>query len=1005
MGQRPPEAARGGRTRRLSRRYVPAAARDIVHNGAYHCHMPALYEFHISRAARARYQFDEMLLGNNGRLIVSVGSRPAAAGWEAAQRIAQRVFEVSRKALPASDIFAAAMIEEILHLLIRRYEMQNPGTIEKAVGALQKRLGARLGATLTKFTEEFPPAEVYRGNKTPEQYLAEEAQVPRRQVALEEMTLVRIANLNPALQPYKEFFDDAVLEGTAYREAISLLQDVLGGQPPIAAPNGAAETLFDTLLSPSRAAPQSLGGQLQFLLDRWGEMLGADIRMLILRAMDFVREEAVHHATPGSGHAAPEAPSYEGEPEYERFSIDQAWMPHVVMLAKNTYVWLEQLSRKYGRWIRTLGDIPDEELDLLRSRGFNALWLIGLWERSLASKRIKERTGRGDAVASAYSIHAYEIAADLGGWQALKNLSARAMERGLRLSADMVPNHMAIDSGWVFQHPERFLAADKPPFPIYSFHSEPVAEDGRVGIRIEDHYYDRSDAAVVFERSDRETGDRRYIYHGNDGTAFPWNDTAQLDFTRADVREAVIQTILHVARSFPIIRFDAAMTLARKQFQRLWFPEPGRAGAIPSRAAEGMTAAAFRERMPVEFWREVVDRVSAEVPDTLLLAEAFWLLEGYFVRTLGMHRVYNSAFMHMLRDEDNAKFREMIRNTLEFEPEILKRYVNFLSNPDEKTAVEQFGTGDKYFGACTILATLPGLPMFGHGQVEGLREKYGMDFRVPKWDEPPDEAFIRGHEWKIFPLLQRRGLLGGMEEFQLFDFYGANGKVNEDVIAYTNRDGESRSLVMVNNRYSASKGWLRTSCAKKHKDGSGTRQVSLGEALALPREGYAVFRDQATHLEYVRSCEELWENGLYAELGGYQHHVFLDWRFVRGGAWHAVHAALNGGGVASVQSMLEEAGGAEVVRVHIEGEPAKKPRKRVARKVATVKKAARKKTGAKKAPAKKRAAKMATKKAAKIAPSKKTPIRKMPVAKRSSSARKGAIKKALKSSKAPKKEK
>ena len=49
--------------------------------------------------------------------------------------------------------------------------------------------------------------------------------------------------------------------------------------------------------------------------------------------------------------------------------------------------------------------------------------------------------------------------------------------------------------------------------------------------------------------------------------------------------------------------------------------------------------------MPHEFWREVVDRVATEVPGTLLLAEAFWLMEGYFVRTLGMHRVYNSAFM------------------------------------------------------------------------------------------------------------------------------------------------------------------------------------------------------------------------------------------------------------------------------------------------------------------------------------------------------------------------
>jgi hypothetical protein len=47
------------------------------------------------------------------------------------------------------------------------------------------------------------------------------------------------------------------------------------------------------------------------------------------------------------------------------------------------------------------------------------------------------------------------------------------------------------------------------------------------------------------------------------------------------VREAVIQTILHVARMFPIIRFDAAMTLAKRHYQRLWFPEPGSGGASP----------------------------------------------------------------------------------------------------------------------------------------------------------------------------------------------------------------------------------------------------------------------------------------------------------------------------------------------------------------------------------------------------------------------------------------
>src|SRR5512135_2392263 len=214
------------------------------------------------------------------------------------------------------------------------------------------------------------------------------------------------------------------------------------------------------------------------------------------------------------------------------------------------------------------------------------------------------------------------------------------------------------------------------------------------------------------------------------------------------------------------------------------------------------------------------------------------MMEGYFDRTLGMHRVYNSAFMHMLRDEDNAKYRMAIKNTLEFDPQILKRYVNFMSNPDEKTSIEQFGNGDKYFGVATVLSTLPGLPMFGHGQIEGFREKYGMEYRKPKWDEAPDEALVRGHEWKIFPLLHRRSLFAGVEQFHLFDFFDGGGTVNEDVLAYSNREGEGRSLVICHNRFASTRGWIRISAAALDKGAGKLVQRSLGEALALPRAGF-----------------------------------------------------------------------------------------------------------------------------------------------------------------------
>ena len=603
------------------------------------------------------------------------------------------------------------------------------------------------------------------------------------------------------------------------------------------------------------------------------------------------------------------------EEEPEHFSLDLDWMPRLVLMAKNVYVWLHQLSRKYWRSIYRLDQIPDEELDLLANWGVTGLWLIGVWERSLASKRIKELLGDPDAVASAYSLFDYQIASDLGGEEAFQNLKDRAWRRGIRMASDMVPNHVGIDSRWVIEHPEWFISLEHSPFPAYRFNGPDLSWHGEVGIYLEDHYFDRSDAAVVFKRVDRRSGNERFIYHGNDGTRMPWNDTAQLNFLRGEVREAVIQTILHVARKFPVIRFDAAMTLTKRHYQRLWFPEPGTGGAIPSRAEHGISREEFNRLMPEEFWRQVVDRVAQDAPDTLLLAEAFWLLEGYFVRTLGMHRVYNSAFMNMLKDEENAKYRSVMKNTLEFNPEVLKRFVNFMSNPDEETAVTQFGKGDKYFGVCTMLVTMPGLPMFAHGQIEGFNEKYGMEYRSAKWDEQPDQELIQRHGREIIPLMKRRHLFSDVRNFLLYDFFTPEGFVNENVFAYSNRSGGERALVIYHNKYDSVRGWVRSSVAYSVKMGEGDErtliQKDLGEGLGLHDDQayFCIFRDNATGLEYIRNSKELCGKGLYVELGAYKYHVFIDFREILDNQWHhyaQIAHALNGRGVSSIEDTLKE---------------------------------------------------------------------------------------------------
>ena len=832
-------------------------------------------------------------------------------------------------AVHAAELNLYATLQKTLRYLID--EVAHAPQSSLLVNALKSGgidpFGDKFCTTAERFVELFSPAQVLRGEIKSARWLADTMKSPlRTHQLLREMLLLRLAANNPAIESFRELVDDRILASSSHYSTIVQAFDCSLREEPVLAGKGG--TLLEVLMAAVIAHPASLTGQVTYLREQWQDLLPVELLRDVEMSLDIMREEQQQRGGGGPGPAPVLEFRRAGQntggatgtaggdvfhgfdyPAYEQFSQDASWMSHVVMMAKMVYVWLDQLSRSHGYPITRLDQIPDSELDLLAARGFSGLWLIGLWERSPASQRIKQICGNPEAIASAYSLFDYEVAADIGGWEALASLRERAGQRGIRLASDMVPNHTGIYSRWVIQHPDWFVQTEYPPFPTYQFTGEDLSHDSNVCLQVEDGYWNKSDAAVVFKYYDRNSGRTRYIYHGNDGTSIPWNDTAQLNYLIPELREAVIQTILHVARNFPIIRFDAAMTLAKKHYQRLWFPLRGLGGGVPSRAEHGMTKEEFDAVFPVEFWREVVDRVTAEAPGTLLLAEAFWMMEGYFVRTLGMHRVYNSAFMNMLKAEENAKYRKTIKNTLEFNHEILKRFVNFMNNPDEKTAVDQFGSQGKYFGACVLLATMPGLPMFGHGQIEGFHEKYGMEYKRAYWDEQVDEGLVRGHDMWIFPLLRHRWLFSGSKNFVLYDFR-AGDSVDENVFAYSNRAGDQRALVLYHNCHATTAGWIRESASFATEHGGDEivlAKTSLAEVLLSATDedvSYLAFRDQTEGLEYLRSVQDLRERGLYVELSEYQFHVFMDFREIRedqDGSWGLLYHHMNGSGTQSLE--------------------------------------------------------------------------------------------------------
>jgi hypothetical protein len=207
------------------------------------------------------------------------------------------------------------------------------------------------------------------------------------------------------------------------------------------------------------------------------------------------------------------------------------------------------------------------------------------------------------------------------------------------------------------------------------------------------------------------------------------------------------------------------------------------------------------------------------------------------------------------------------------------------------------------------MCTLPGLPMFAHGQIEGFSEKYGMEYQRAYYDEYINEHLVWRHKTEIFPLTKKRYIFSQVYNFELYDLIDDFGNINDNVIAYSNNVDGERSLIIYNNSYTEAKGSINYSADKINPSGSLSNK-KLGDALGMKGENniYYIYKDHRSNLEYIRSGHDLFESGLYIFLGGYQYHAFLEFRevFDHSGAYYQIHNYLKGRGVPSIENSKNE---------------------------------------------------------------------------------------------------
>lgn len=479
-------------------------------------------------------------------------------------------------------------------------------------------------------------------------------------------------------------------------------------------------------------------------------------------------------------------------------------------------LFLGELGARLGRAV-TLADVDDEYLDLLQARGFDWLYLLGVWQTGAAGKRVSQTVPEwqagfrerlpdfqpADVCGSPFAVQAYTVHEDFGGNAALAQLRDRMQRRGLKLMLDFVPNHTALDHAWVTEHPEYYITGSE---------EDLVREPGNFA---------------------RPIAKGKVFANGRDPYFPGWPDTLQLNYRHACSREAMIGQLLKMAPQCDGLRCDMAMLVLPQIFRRTWGDR--------SNPNDGTAA------VEAPFWPEAIERVRAAVPGFTFMAEAYWELEAT-LQAQGFDFTYDKLLYDRLRNDEVEQAREHLSAAYDFQC----RSARFLENHDEPRAATVFDA-EKHQAAAVAAYTVPGLRFFHDGQLDGRR--YAPSIHLARRAAEGADPILRDFYSALLRTLNRSEFENGQWRLLGRRAAWAENSTYKNFLTYEWRDGERRTWVCVN--FGPSYGQCYVEVAE---------DALRGRMLML--------RDQLSRAWYERDGNDLCARGLYLDMPAWGYHVF-----------------------------------------------------------------------------------------------------------------------------------
>ena len=482
--------------------------------------------------------------------------------------------------------------------------------------------------------------------------------------------------------------------------------------------------------------------------------------------------------------------------------------PHLYEI--NTWAWLEELSAKYSRRI-SLRDVPASEWDEIAALGFDFVWLMGMWERSPLGRAFFQTDPAsfpgfdqalpgwklGQIVGSPYSVRQYQPDPHIGSWADLDCARAELRARRIGLILDFVANHTAPDHPWVSAHPEYYIRGSQDDFrkdPSAFFLLETVAEP------------------ILFA-------------HGRDPYFPPWRDVLQLDYFEPAARVALVAELGEISKHCDGVRCDMAMLVLNDIFAHTW-------GALLG----------GREPPSREFWTEAIAALPREF---VWLGEVYWNCEAP-IQSLGFQFTYDKGLYDALREGHIDEVHSRLSASLSSQSHAARS----LENHDEARAAATFGAA-KLEALAALVATLPGMRFYHHGQLDGRKLHLPMPLAVAAPEEP--DAATRALYERILKLSNEPVFHSG--DWKLLEVSSAGDDAFRNLVAYQWLSNDARKIIVVNLSGVTSQGRV---------------QIPNGISAALQY----TFLDQLHDVSYPRAGAEIAASGLYVRLDPFRAHLF-----------------------------------------------------------------------------------------------------------------------------------